>query len=172
MLQRIIYAMTALLISLNLQAQSYEVPKDYVLKVAEDYKRYESDIIQAANWLKATPLDEQEEKRQDVSSFVMQWINGSPTVNVEITPLILNFEKQNPGMMVLYMAFCAQFVLEHQYSTDRPAKHLFALRNMVEVYKAGKGVSIKKDKNLESFIKYDADGEALKWISKYLKIKD
>lgn len=67
MLQRIIYAMTALLISLNLQAQSYEVPKDYVLKVAEDYKRYESDIIQAANWLKATPLDEQEEKRQNVA---------------------------------------------------------------------------------------------------------
>jgi hypothetical protein len=71
-------------------------------------------------------------------------------------------------MLVLYMACCAKFVLENDYSKDMYEKHKAALRNMMTVYK--KGIGIKKDKNMDKLIKYDKKGEMDEWLEKYLKV--
>ena len=150
-------------------SQDFSVPKDYTLKVAEDYVKYEKDIIAAANWLKSVPLNEQEEKRKEVSAFVLNWVNGSPTVNVELNENIFDFEKKNPGMMIIYMASSAKFVLENNYSKDMRAKHKAALKDMIAVYKTGAG--IKKDKKMEKLIKNDEAGELDNWLAENLKIQ-
>ena len=149
----------------NLQSQSFEVPKNYEFKEAADY---EKDIIDAANWLISTPFNEQVEKRKKVSAFVVKWVNGSPTVRVEINTTIIEFEQKNQGMLVLYMACCAKFVLENDYSKDMREKHKEALRNMMKVYK--KGLGIKKDKNMDKLIKYVNKGKMDEWLEKYLKV--
>ena len=81
----------------------------------------------------------------------MKWVNGSPTVNVELNQTILEFEEKNPGMLTIYMATSAKYVLENNYSKDMRAKHAAALRAMMAVYKSGTGV--KKDKKMEKLIK-------------------
>ncbi len=148
--------------------QSFEVPSNYTLNVAEDYKIYEKEIIAAAKWLKETPLDEQLDKRKDVSAFVMQWVNGSPTVNVELNSIIMDFEKKNNGMLILYMASCARYVLENSYSKDMRAKQKYSLNEMVEVYKSGKG--IKKDKKMDKLVKSQEEGKMDEWLSDNLKV--
>ncbi len=158
-----------LLVFTNLYSQNFELPKDYILKVADDYVKYEKDIIAAAKWLKSVPLNEQHEKRKEVSAFVVEWVNGSPTVNVELNKNILDFEKKNTGMLVLFMAGCAQYVLENNYSNDMTAKQKAALRGMIDVYKAGKG--IKKDKKMEKLIKSDDAGELDQWLAENLRFK-
>ena len=149
-------------------SQSFEVPKDYELKSPSDYTRYEKDIIDAAKWLKETPLYEQEEKHQKVFAFVLQWVNGSPNVNVEINPTIMDFEKKNKGMLILYMASSARYVLENNYSKDMRAKHKFSLHEMIAVYKATR--DIKRDKKMEKLIKSDEEGKLDEWLSENLKI--
>ncbi len=149
-------------------SQSFEVPTNYELKSPSDYPRYEKDIIEAAKWLKETPLYEQEEKHQKVFAFVLQWVNGSPNVNVEINPTIMDFEKKNKGMLILYMASSARYVLENNYSKDMRAKHKFALHEMIAVYKATK--NIKRDKKMEKLIKSDEEGKLDEWLSENLKI--
>jgi len=148
--------------------QDYSVPVNYELKAREDYSRYEKNIIDAANWLMAIPLNEQKDKRKEVSSFVVQWVNGSPTVNVEINPIILDFEKKNQGMLVLYMAASAKYVLQNNYSNDMRAKHRAALRDLIKVYKDGKG--IQRDKKMEKLIKKDEKGQIDEWLEENLKI--
>lgn len=152
----------------KLYSQVFEVPLSYELKVAEDYKRYEKDVIAAAKWLKKMPLDEQLEKRRLVSKFVLDWVNGSPTVDVELNETIMDFEKKNKGMMIIYMACCAQYVLENNYSKDMRAKHRAALRDMIAVYKSGLGIS--KDKKMEKLIKSDEGGKIDEWLEENLKI--
>jgi hypothetical protein len=80
----------------------------------------------------------------------------------------MDFEKKNPGMLVLYMACSAQYVLENDYSKDMRAKHRSALRDMMAVYKAGTGIT--KDKKMEKLIKSDEDGKIDEWLSENLKI--
>ncbi|HNL66525.1 MAG TPA: hypothetical protein PKL81_15615, partial [Ferruginibacter sp.] len=112
---------------------------------------------------------EQTDKRKEVSAFVITWVGGSPTVNVELNPTILDFEKKNPGMMVLFMAGCARYVLENNYSKDMRAKHRVALRDMIAVYKSGKG--IKKDKKMEKLAKSDEEGKIDEWMAENLKVE-
>lgn len=152
----------------NAYAQDFEVPKGYTLKTAADYTIYEKDVINAAKWLTATPLNEQEEKRKQVSAFVISWVSGSPTVNVELNSIILDFEKKNKGMMVLFMACSAKYVLENNYSKDMRAKHRAALRDMIGVYKTGSG--IKKDKKMDKLIKADEAGTIDEWLEENLKV--
>jgi hypothetical protein len=148
--------------------QEFNVPGNYQFNSKEDYSKYEKDVINAANWLVATPLNEQQEKRKEVSAFVVKWINGSPTVNVEINPTIMDFEKKNPGMLAIYMAGCAKFVLETNYSNDMRAKHKAALHDMISVYKSDKG--IRKDKKMEKLIKSDDEGKLDEWLAENLKV--
>ena len=157
-----------LFISSNLFAQSFEVPNGYELKVKEDYAKYEKDIVEAAKWLKETPLNAEPEKRKEVSAFVVSWVNGSPTVNVEITPSIFDFENKNSGMLVIYMASSAKYVLDNNYSKDMRAKHRAALQDMIAVYKSGNG--IKKDKKMEKLIKAVDDGKIDEWMENNMKV--
>src|SRR5215470_5301572 len=87
--------------------QDFSVPENYQFDSKDDYSKYEKDIISAAKWLVGTPLDEQQDKRKQISAFVIKWVSGSPTVNTEINPTIMDFEKKNPGMIVIYMASSA-----------------------------------------------------------------
>ncbi len=63
----------------------------------------------------------------------------------------MDFDKKNAGMLALYMACSAKYVLENDYSKDMRAKHKAALRDMIRVYKTGKG--IEKDKKMDKLIK-------------------
>jgi hypothetical protein len=157
-----------ILVSTFVLGQNFEVPANYQFNTKDDYSRYEKDIIDATKWLQSTPFNEQKEKRQEVSAFVIKWINGSPTVNVEINPTIMDFEEKNQGMLALYMAGSAKYVLENNYSKDMRAKHKAALKGMIAVYKSGKG--IKKDKKMEKLIKSDEDGKLDEWLAENLKI--
>ena len=167
---RLVFFSSLLLIGKTIYCQSFEVPDNYQFNSKEDYSKYEKDIIDAAKWLKDTPFNEQEDKRKEVSAFVVKWINGSPTVNVEINPTIMDFEKKNKGMLVLYMAASARYVLENNYSKDMRAKHKAALNDMMSVYKSGKGIN--KDKKIEKLIKSEEDGKLDEWLSENLKIDE
>lgn len=168
LIQRFFLPIVFIFFTLLATAQEFSVPTGYKMEVAADYANYEKDIIAAANWLRSVPLNEQSAKRKEVSAFVLVWINGSPTVNVEINPTIMDFEEKNSGMLMIYMSACARFVLENNYSKDMRAKHRSAMRDMITVYKSGKG--IKKDKKMDKLVKADENGELDAWLEEHLKI--
>ena len=145
-------------------SQTFDVPQGYGFTTAEDYTRYEKDIIAAAKWLESTPLEAQPEKRKQTANFIYRWVNGSPTVMVSVYPCIMDFEKANPGMLALYMAACSRYALENNYSKDKRAAQAAALRSMMKLYQLGTGVV--RDKKMEKLIKTDADGKLDKWLEK------
>jgi hypothetical protein len=82
----------------------------------------------------------------------------------------MDFEKKNEGMLVLYMAGSARYVLENNYSKDMRSKHKAALRDMINVYKTGTGIN--KDKKMEKLIKSDDEGKLDEWLAENLKINN
>jgi hypothetical protein len=152
----------------NLYSQNYEPPTIYLFEKAEDYAKFERDIIDGSKWLVATPFNQEISKRKKVSKFIFDWVNGSPTVNVELNATIIDFNEKNDGMLIIFMGSCAKYVLENNYSKDMRAKHKAALRDMITVYKSGKG--IKKDKKMDKLVKADADGKLDEWLDENLKI--
>jgi hypothetical protein len=154
-------------LSKNSFAQDFNVPESYHFSSKEDYATYEKDIIGAARWLLATPLNEQEAKRKEVSSFVVQWISGSPTVTIALYPIISDFEKKNQGMMMIYLASGARYVLENGYSKDNRAIEKAALLDMISVYQTGKGIN--NDKKMEKLIKAKEENKLDDWLDHNMK---
>jgi hypothetical protein len=70
------------------------------------------------------------------------------------------------------MALSAQYVLDYNYVDNKREKYKYAMAQLAVFYKEGKGVSMKKDKMLESYIQQASEGEADKWIAKKFGLKD
>ena len=145
----------------------YNVPQGYAFNTNADYKAYEKDVIATAKWLEATPLDFAPDKRKDAAIFIMQWITGSADVSVELTSAIVGFENKNKGIMPLYMAAAARYVLEHNYSTDKVARQRAGLKAIIEAYKKTKGIN--KDEKMEELMKSEANGKLDEWIEKNMQ---
>ena len=153
---------------LTCYSQDFEVP-NYVLKEKEDYTKYEKDMIAAEKWLVNTPIKEQTFKRREVSAFVIEWVDGSPTVNCELFSFLVDLEKKNNGMLAVYMAATARYVLENNYSKELRPKHLFALKELMLFYNNNK--AMKKDKKMDKLISADEKNELDAWMEENMKME-
>jgi hypothetical protein len=151
-----------------LMSQDFIAPTNYSLVAKEDYSPYEKDIIAAAYWLEKQPFNKETDKYKETAKFIIQWISGSPTVNVELNETIIDLDKKNSGMMLLYMAASARYILENNYSKDMRAKHKAALTAMLTAYKEGNGV--KKDKKMEKLSKASEENKLDVWLDENLKV--
>jgi len=148
------------------QIASYEVPEDYTLEAAEDYKRYEKDVIATADWLEATPSTTAVRKRKEAARFIVAWTAGSPDVSIEVFNGVTDLMKENEDMLVLYLAFCARWTLQNNMSQDTAAQQRAALRAMVAVYNRG-GDGITRTRAFDRLAKAAKTDAALdEWIQK------
>ena len=157
-----------ILICNQAKSQDFEVPNNYELKVKDDYAKYEKDIITCANWMENSPLDKEEQKRNNANVFFIKWLTGSPTVTININAdLTVKYFEENPQFMVLFMAGWTRYALENSYSKDQQKGYFEGFKTVITVYK--KGIGIKKNKSLEKLIKIYDKGELENWIKENVK---
>lgn len=151
------------LFTMGLSAQSCHVPKDYVLKKAEDYVKYEKDVIACFDWLMKTPANEQLTKQKKVKAFLLAWISGSPKVSIEIHPDLVNFTKKNPDLLFIFMAGWTKYSIQNKDYTDVAKGTLAGIESVITYYQ--KNIKfLKKDKHVEKYIKMKEEGFLIKHI--------
>jgi hypothetical protein len=151
-----------------INAQNFEVPKNYVLNIAADYAKYEKDIIACANWMENTPLNVDEQKRIEANTFLMKWLTGSPTVSINLNAdIVVKCTDKNSDLLMLFLAGWTRYSLENNYSKDQQKGYFEGFKSMINVY--NKGILIKKDKDLESLIALHNKGELEAWIKDNIK---
>ncbi len=151
--------------SLALNAQDFEVPKDYRLVDGEDYAPYEQDIIHCVDWLINTPLNEQTEKRADANKFLLQWLTGSPDVHIEIKPEIVTFLSTTPDLLMIFMGGWAKYSLKTKKFDDKINGTLKGIESVIEFYQKNRGF-LKKDKHVEKYIKMQEKGKLTEYVEK------
>jgi hypothetical protein len=151
-----------LAISFTASAQTYEVPKDYVLKVKEDYPKYNDDVVKTVDWLQQTSWAEQTDKRKEASAFLIAWITGSPDVSVEIGSALLKLADKNKELLITFMGGYTKYAILHKSDFDKNQANVFALRAMIEKY--NNEPTRKKDSAMEKLIKMDKDGKLEEWV--------
>ena len=153
-----------------LQAQEFEIPEDYAFKTAEDYPKYEKDIIKCINWLEATPVNEQTEKRKAASKFFMEYLTGSPEVSVTVGTEVTNFCTLNPELLIIFMGGWTKFVLENpSLATDEFQGNLAGFKSVIRVYTKDK--SLKRDPEVDKIVAMDKKGKLEKWIREKVMVK-
>jgi len=145
------------------KAQEFEVPENYVLKETADFEKYEKDIIACANWIENAPLNKDEQKRTEANSFLIQWLTGTKTVNINLNAdITTKYFDKNTQFIVIFMAGWARYSLENNYSTDQQKGYYEGFKSVINVYK--KGIGIKRNTDLDKLIKIYDKGELENWI--------
>lgn len=134
-------------------AQTFEVPKQVKLEQKEDYKKYEQDVVQAADWLVATDLDMETVKRRQISAFLIKWLSGTPDITIDIHPGISNLYGDNTELMLIYMATYGKYYIQHK-DAQQPDAIKAAVEAMITVYK--KGNRIEANPEMDKLIAMDA----------------
>ncbi len=165
---KLITALLALLILPSLcHSQNFRVPDNIKLDKAEDYAKYEKDILDCISWLEETPVDVQVERRQQANTFLMMWVTGSPTVTITLGEDALIVAEKNPELLMTFIGGWTKLVIENpQYKSDDVKGNLAGLQSVIKVYKKGKGI-IKRDKDIDRLIKLDDAGTLEAWVKEH-----
>ena len=164
-MKRIAFSALLALLGLTLYAQDFTVPPNYKLEKESDYAQYEQDVVRCVDWLLATPVDEQPAKRKQANAFLLQWLTGSPTVSIEINPQIVTFMEGSPEYLMIFMGGWAKHALETKDYSNKAAGSLAGIESVLAFYAKNQGV-LKKDKNLEKYVKMKEKGTLQAYVEK------
>lgn len=161
-MELLLSATFALLLSITAFAQ--DRPQFPELKVKEDYAKAEPMFQQLTAWITETDLDKQQDDRLLSNGFIMQWLTGSPTVNVQVGNHLIKALDKNPQLLIIYMANYANFCIINKGTTDKTAAAKAGLLAAIKVYQ--KGFAIVKNKALEKVIAANDDNKLDEYIEK------
>lgn len=148
-------------------AQNYTVPKGYTLEEKEDYVDYEEEVLEGITWLENTPVNQNEQKRQEASKFLLQWMMGAPNVSIGIDETVTGLSNKNPNLLLSFMGGWTKFALENPEEKDNAARgYLAGIQSVIKVYQLNVGKGMKKDKKVEELIKLQKKGELKAWAAK------
>lgn len=156
-------------ITISSNAQDFDVPSDITLEAKEDYAKYEKQVIAATDWLEATPVKKNDDKRKRVSAFIIQWISGSPTVNIELGSNSIKITDKNPDLLVMLMAGYSRYALQNEYEKDKQKCFTAAMKSVISLY--SKGGDLKKNKLIEKAVNAEKEGKLSDWVSANLVAK-
>jgi hypothetical protein len=165
-MRKLIFAFAFLISTFSLPAQSFEVPTldDKPASQAE-YDKMEPSILKCIDWLTATPLSIEPEKRISANAYFMLWLTGTSKVNVVVDGYVLNYAEKNPELMMAYMTGWSKLALE-KMETDRFKLALAGMSNLVYRYKCNMSF-FKKDKKLKKLLAVSEKGELESWLKDY-----
>ncbi|RFZ95226.1 hypothetical protein D0C36_06785 [Mucilaginibacter conchicola] len=142
--------------------QTYEVPVNYTLVAADDYPKYEADVIKTVDWLQQNPWTANEAKAKQANTFLIAWLTGTKAVTLNIDKPLIDLTDKNPPLLVIFMGQFAKYTLEHKDNTDPRAANEAALKAMAEKYE--QEPSRQKNSKMEEMIKANKNGKLNSWM--------
>lgn len=143
-------------------AQDVSLPKDIKLEQAADYKQTEALVIKAIDWLANTPINEDADKRKELSAFLMKWVNGSPTVSIALVPDVAPLDSKD--CLLAFMAGWTKYSLQNNYAKDNVACAVAAAEHTINFYNKNKA-TLGNSKTVELLIKKQKSNKLNKYIA-------
>ena len=164
----------------GLSAQTFEVPENYHLNVKTDYEFYEPVVVKCVDWLIATPIDQEQDKRKAAYKFLLQWCIGSPTVHINVnTDIIFDIRDERvPNYLLIFMGGWAKNAIEadiHQATLEESAAdkdaqlsgNVAGIEAVLVFYENNKG-QLPQNANIEKLLKLQQKGRLEKYVKKLL----
>jgi len=150
-------------------AQSeFNLPENISLKDKDDYAKYEKVVIQAANWLEKTDMDQDPEKRKKIDAFIIKWVAGTPAFTLNLDDPVSILTDKNPELLAVYIASYARNILENKKEASNFNATKAALKSITFVYK--KRIDVSRNMELEKMGKFTSESEWDDFVIRTMKI--
>ncbi|WCT11250.1 hypothetical protein [Mucilaginibacter jinjuensis] len=150
-----------LLMGATVKAQNYAVPVGYKMVSQADFVSHEQDVIATVDWLQETPWSQEAPKRRAATDFLFKWIQDTPTVTIELMPMLMSLTDNNNKLLAIFMGAYAKYAIQHPVYNKDDA-NLVAIKALIAKYKAEP--THTKDFDIERLIKLDKTNELEDWV--------
>ena len=127
--------------------------------------RSEQDFIEQYNWLVATPIHEDEERRKEVTAALSTWIENNPRLEIDVDHNLLKFSETTPELLTIFMGGWAKYAIENNDYDDKLEGNMAGLESVIEFYEKN-GEFMDKDKNVEKLMKLQDKGKLKRKVEK------
>lgn len=154
-------------ITTSLTSQSTDIQYNYDFKINNDYENYDNTIIDITDWMIATPITEQTDKRSQYQTFLMNWAAGHPKVKVILNEWtnVSEIGDKNPVLLIIFIAAWARESIQSGNYDKLTPLHISSIKAVSEFYSANRD-NLRKDRCVEKFIKLERKGKLNEWIRK------
>lgn len=149
--------------------QEFQMPQNITMVTEQDYKNYETDVVNAITWLENTPVNQQSAKRKEVNSFLLQWMTGTPTISMELGEFQTGLTADNPDLLIMYLGGWSKFAIENPAEKDNKLMaNLAGVKSVINLYSKNLSKGISKNKKIEKLLKMD-ESELQTYVQKEIK---
>lgn len=141
----------------TLFAQSLPQFGQFKLEKGNDFKLADSAVLQSANYLLATPIDENKESRVAAAQFLMKWMDGTPDYTFTLDENSTKYFLQNTDLMIVYMASLTKYAMQNKPRTSKTIT-INAIK-MLLAYINNPANNVKKDSGLKQLSAANDKGE-------------
>ena len=119
-------------------AQAPSIPRPFNPKSEADYRKVQDQAVNGMIWFLQTPAAVDPEYYQLMYSFLFKWVAGNQDLKLVIEPKIAapildeKNEKNNPDILMAYLAGMALYKIQHPSDTDQAAIQLEGLRAVLK----------------------------------------
>jgi hypothetical protein len=161
-MKRLLFTCLLIFICFGSFAQILPAFSQVMLKKQKDYKAAEPVVVQTADYVLATPIDQNTEPKKAAAQFLMKWMDGTADYTFTLDENSTKSFLQNAALVEVYLAAMSKFAIENKPKLSKTIT-LFAIKNLLayinnpanNVTKTDglKALSEANDKNqLESFL--------------------
>ncbi|MCJ8209344.1 hypothetical protein MUY27_06460 [Mucilaginibacter sp. RS28] len=144
------------------------VPVQGKMVTREDYQRYEQDVVKTIDWLQETPWKQDPQLYSKATSFLFKWIQGTPTITMELMPPLVDLTDQNNKLMASFIGGYTKYAIQHPVYLKEDA-NMAAVKALFDKYRAEP--DHKKDSDIEHLLKLEKEGTLKDWvINEYEKV--
>jgi hypothetical protein len=144
------------LFSFSIKAQDFITP-NYETK--QDYIDRKDKVLEACDWLISNSLFDN--KRQEVNTYLLTWVEGSPMVKVKLTEYVLKLTDKNPEFLLVFISGWVKATLQEKKTTSYELNN-FATNTILDFYQTDK--TARRDADIEKLLKLKKKNKLEEWL--------
>src|ERR1022692_2547982 len=130
-------------------AQNFPLPENFKFNGHSDTRNYTKYIIPCIDWLQQTPLNEYKEERAQVNSFVLDWLQTNPDINIGLPEYSYKFHDINEQLLYIFMEGWIKYTLQTK-DTDITNCRMAGIHSMLDYYGSGKAIGLGRNEFLDN----------------------
>lgn len=160
MIRVLLLCLLLFLPAMYVSGQDFRVPPDFDPDTVRNFARFEPAVIQAADWLMHHP-PEKSEQRQEITKFLINWLDKTPTLTIVLDPDIIKFTDCSECVLIFMAAYAKHAIRNPK---DTRAEHNVAAVHAVLDYYLKYRKFLPKSKGIKFYLKLDNKGQLDEYI--------
>jgi len=119
LIMKIILPVLFVLLQISALAQPSTQYDNIFLNNPKEYRKAEPQVILAADYVYASPIDKDNLNRQNAISFIMRWMSGTPDYSFTPDKAVMKITNNDNEVLGVYFACLAKYALEKGKGVDR-----------------------------------------------------